>query len=524
MMRSGSTALAIALAAWLFGAPTASAQQIVTLTSLDGATTVEGELISFDGESYTLNTALGVISVAAAQVTCAGAACPTTGAPLGFDGFAEFALSGSNIVGDGLVPALIEGFALSIEADAIREVGASANERVFGLTGFDGTAIASISVSAHGTETAFPALAGGSAAFGLASRRMQGAEAGLPDLRDGPGEHILALDGLVAVVHRDNPVHSITMDQLAAVFAGRITDWSQLGGPAQPISVYLPDDSSGTLRLFDQLVLAPRRMAPAPSAERLASHAELSDLVSIDPTGIGLTGYAYARATRMLSIRQQCGIVSTPTSFTIKSEEYPLSRRLYAYGDPASQPAQARAFLDFALSDGAQPLIADAGFVDRDIERQGIAVQGARIANSITSPEEFSLPVFREMLTELKEAERLSVTFRFTPGSTLLETRSQSEAERFARLLDSGAFTGKEILLVGFTDSVGEFAVNRSLAVRRAESVLQTLQSAVAEGALEDVPILVQSYGELIPVGCNDTAEGRELNRRVEVWVRDRQG
>ena len=64
--------------------------------------------------------------------------------------------------------------------------------------------------------------------------------------------------------------------------------------------------------------------------------------------------------------------------------------------------------------------------------------------------------------------------------------------------------------------------MNRGLAERRAQSVLETLKATVGEAALAAVPVTVQSYGELTPVGCNETAEGRELNRRVEVWVRDR--
>ena len=194
------------------------------------------------------------------------------------------------------------------------------------------------------------------------------------------------------------------------------------------------------------------------------------------------------------------------------------------FGKPGPARDHASGLLDFALSDAAQPIIAETGFVGRGTESQGIEVQGARLANSLTSPEEFSLPLFREMLGELKDAGRLSITFRFTPGSTTLETRSQSEAERFARLLAGGAYAGKDILLVGFTDSVGEFNVNRALAVRRAQSVLDTLKASVAEGALDAVPVLVQSYGELTPVGCNETPQGRELNRRVEVWVRDKRG
>jgi len=353
---------------------------------------------------------------------------------------------------------------------------------------------------------------------------VEAAEAGLAGLRGGPDEHIVALGGLIVIVHPDNPLRALTLEQIAAVFAGRTTSWAQLGGPELPISLYARDDRSGTLEAFDSMVMRPSRLKIAETAERLEDSADLSDLVSIDPTGIGFTGFAYARASRPLAIRQKCGLISFPTTFEMKAEEYPLARRLYAYGSGAAMASHARQLLEFALSDAAQPIIAEAGFVDRGIETQGIEVQGARLAHSLTSKEEFSLALFREMLGELKDAGRLSVTFRFTAGSSNLEARSQSEAERFARLLADGGYAGKDILLVGFTDSVGDFKVNRGLAERRAQNVLDTLKAAVDEGVLDAVPILVQSYGELTPVGCNETPQGRQLNRRVEVWVRDKRG
>jgi phosphate transport system substrate-binding protein len=518
-MRIKISGLVTACAALLMSLGAAWAEPRVTLTSLDGATQIEGELLGFDGETYTVRTSLGTIAVAAAQVTCAGEGCPVR---IVYGG--RFAIQGSNTIGDGLMPALIEGYADTLDAELVRQVGAGENERVLRITDADGKEIVVIEVGAHGTATAFPALAGGNAAIGLASHRMAGAEAGLADLRDGPDEHILALDGLIVIVHPDNPVRALTLDQIAALFAGRISNWTQLGGPELPVSLYVRDDRSGTLAAFEAMVMQPRRLNIAESAERLEDNADLSDLVSIDPTGIGFTGFAYARASRPLAIRQQCGLTSFPTTFDMKTEEYPLARRLYAYGSGAAMPPHASGLLDFALSDAAQPVIAETGFVDRGIETQGIEVQGARLANSLTSPEEFSLSQFREMLGELKDALRLSITFRFTRGSTTLETRSQSEAERFARLLAGGGYAGKDILLVGFTDSVGDFNVNRGLAVRRAQSVLDTLKASVPEGALDAVPILVQSYGELTPVGCNETPQGRQLNRRVEVWVRDKRG
>ncbi len=548
-------AAAVACAALALAIPAAQAQSQVTLRSEDGATQVSGELLEFDGTTYTLRTGVGTITIEASRVSCEGEGCPagseaapgetpgeTTGETPGetageapgeaAEPVRRFAVVGSNVIGEALMPPLAEGYADSLGARLVREVGTAPNEQVLRVIDEADSEIAAVELRAHGTAAAFAALAEGRAAIGLASRRMQeregepgapGSEPGaLGDLRDTENERVLALDGLILIVHPDNPVAALTLDQAAALVAGRIGSWAQLGGPDEPVSLYVPPDGSGTLEVFVDRVMRPRGLSVAAAAERIDDNADLSDLVSIDPGGLGVTAVAFARAAKPLAIRQQCGLLSRPTSFAIKSEEYPLARRLYAYTAGGAVPAQARALLDFALSDAAQPIIAEAGFVDRGIESQGIDVQGLRLAHSLTSPEEFSLPLFREMLNELKEARRLSVTFRFNRGSTDLETRSQREAERLARRLAAGAHADSEILLVGFADSVGEFEVNRGLAERRADAVLEALTAAVPEGALADVPIQVRSYGELTPVGCNETGEGRELNRRVEVWVRDR--
>ncbi len=60
--------------------------------------------------------------------------------------------------------------------------------------------------------------------------------------------------------------------------------------------------------------------------------------------------------------------------------------------------------------------------------------------------------------------------------------------------------------------------------IQRLKAKPRKPKATVDEGALDAVPILVQSYGELTPVGCNETPAGRQLNRRVEVWVRDKRG
>jgi phosphate transport system substrate-binding protein len=100
-------------------------------------------------------------------------------------------------------------------------------------------------------------------------------------------------------------------------------------------------------------------------------------------------------------------------------------------------------------------------------------------------------------------------------------------------------------MLIGFADSVGRFDANMRLSKRRAQAVRRALVPAgrtaatFAEKLLEAVhqrgplvpagrttatfasPVVTKAYGELAPVACNDSPEGQQLNRRVEVWIKN---
>jgi len=513
-------AVAMSLAA-VQPAAAQSGDNVVTLTSFDGFTQLRGELVDFDGEVFTIRTRLGTLEIDALQVNCEGAACPQ-GLLFG----AEFGVHGSNTVGDSLMPALIEGYAQRLGATLEREIGAEENESTFRIVHESGEEMAAIDLQAQGSGTSFPALADGRAAIGMASRRMEDDEAvllanvGIDELRDTENEHILALDGLIVITHPDNPVGALSVSEIARIFAGEITNWSEVGGPDRAITVHASDDRSGTFDTFESLVLEPNGLTLSETAERFGDSAELSENVTADPSAIGFTGFAFAGENRVLPVEAECGLVSEPTTFNVKAEEYPLARRLYLYTTPGDTPAHANRLLDFALSEEGQERVEDAGFVSLTAENQGLGEQGVRLAHAITSQEEFSLPLLREMLTDLEGAERLSTTFRFTPGSSQLTSKSEDDAERLAEDLAAGVYDGREVMLVGFTDSIGQFELNQQLAERRAGGVLSVIESAAPEGALEDADIAVRGYGELTPVGCNTTFSGRVLNRRVEVWVR----
>ncbi len=517
-----AAAVAALVTAMSSTSPSAQDAPVVTLKSFDGFTQLRGRLLDFDGAAFTIETPLGQIRVDALQVECEGEACP---ANLLFG--AEFGIYGSNTLGSRLMPMLIEGYADTLDATVVAEVGQSTLASTLRIVADNGQEMAAIDIKSEGSSASYAALAQGTAAIGMSSRRARDRDiavlrqAGVPDLRDTDDEHVIALDGLIAITHPSYPVKAISVEELAQVFSGLISNWASLGGRRGPINVYAPSDQTGTFQTFGSLVLAPSGALITQSARRFDRHSDLSDGVANDPSGIGVTGIAFQRAAKALPIRQSCGILSYPTTFAMKTEEYPLSRRLYLYTRPTGTPAHAEQLVDFALSDIAQPLIAEAGLVNQSVEAQSLDSQGARLVYAMTTDDEFSPNLMRQMLRELRDADRLSITFRFTPGASSLTPKSQIDVTKLAQDISSGFYEGREVMLVGFTDSVGQFGLNQGLAARRAGVVETELRGLIAPGALTGTQIRSVGYGELTPVGCNTTLQGRTANRRVEVWIRN---
>jgi phosphate transport system substrate-binding protein len=125
---------------------------------------------------------------------------------------------------------------------------------------------------------------------------------------------------------------------------------------------------------------------------------------------------------------------------------------------------------------------------------------------------------YSDMMQQLRGADRLSVSFRFNTGSSTLDVESIRNIEELATRMEADEFEGMEVLLVGFADSVGERTRNTALAQNRAEAVREVLTASVSAAKAQALQPI--SYGELLPLSCNDSDVGRERNRRVEVWLR----
>lgn len=461
-------------------------------------------------------------SVKGINVACQVA--PPTPSP---GGVAKFGIHGSNTIGERLMPMLIDTFGRKrFDTAPIMKPRAPEEQDITLRAGKEPRA--TIDLQAHGSGTSAKALMEGKAVIGMSSRRANIEEAQALAVRFNtniwaPGnEHVLALDGLAVIVNPNNPVRQLTLDVIAGIFAGEITDWSLIGGPAAPIVMHARDDKSGTYDTFNSLVLKPLSKKISPSATRHESSENLSEAVASDPNAIGFIGLPYINKNTALSIASACGVQSGPSKYTIKTEEYPLARRLFLYTLGVPTEPVARDLLTFALSDEAQSTVADAGFIDQAIDLQDFNDQ-QRWSQALVANPGFALPpgkrVPQDMVTAFGQVmtgvRRTTAVFRFEPSSAQLDTRALQDVSRLARYLTSPQASGKPYYIAGFADSDGSWNKNARLAYARAAEVgtaLQRLGIIVPKQS-----ILSLSY--MSPVACNDTDEGKGKNRRVEIWV-----
>jgi phosphate transport system substrate-binding protein len=409
-------------------------------------------------------------------------------------------LSGSNTIGAGLAPALAEEFLKHQGATKVETLAGDRDDevRVRGILPGD-RAPKTIEIHAHGSVTAFEDLANGHADIGMASRRIKTEEAqqlaNLGDMTSPACEHILGLDGIAVIVSRKNPVQALTKDQIAQIFDGAVGNWLQVGGADVPINLYARDDKSGTYDTFRTLVLGNAPLAP--SAARIEDSRRLSDSVAHDPKGIGFVGLAYVQDARSLAVYEKGAAPLLPSPFSIATEDYALSRRLFLYTPAQPRNELTGRFVDFALSAIGQSIVAEIGFVSLNL------MAATATASSTAVPADY------RRLTS--GSDRLSLDFRFREGSSQLDNKAVADLGRVITFVTDLHYSGDNLMLLGFDDSK-EAAAN--LSRDRAEAVAVQFQQRGVK------PATVMGFGSQLAVASNDTPDGRQKNRRVEIWLR----
>lgn len=200
-----------------------------------------------------------------------------------------------------------------------------------------------VNFSGTGSGAGVESVLRGTSDIGLSSRELTDAER-----NRGALGRIAALDGVAVIVNPLNPVSDLTAEELALVFTGELTRWSQLGGRAGPIAVYGREAGSGTREAFEEQIGVTDRCA---YTNEYGSSGDVVGNVASNPNAIGYTSLA---AVGEMTAALKIGGTAC-TEDTIRDGTYPIRRPfLLVTREGAELSEAAQAFLDFALSE-AEP-------------------------------------------------------------------------------------------------------------------------------------------------------------------------
>lgn len=503
----------------------------VELNAPDGSIRLTGTLIGADDVNYTLQTVTGVMRVERSKVICQGDGCPgeqpaaPTAAVVATT--ADLLVRGSDTIGEVLMPKLVEGYAATLGGKLAETTPFNENFTAFT---FSGPAKGSFraEVQAAGSSTGIKALINGKTDIAMASRPAKEAEIaaiaaqGRGDLESIKQEFIVGVDSILVVTHPNNPVYQLTLQQVGEVFAGRITNWAQLGGQNAPIRLYTRPAGSGTRGVFSKQTV--ERVGAEISSRAIVKNTneEIAHAIEEDPNGIGYVGYAYRGNTKSLDMVSSCGIPFQANAFAVKAEEYPLQRRLRLFVDNSPKSTHEQGLLNFASSSKADPHVRASGFIDLGVVLDDGSLGLSRTKGLLSvTPDMSALPrATKDMMPYLPTARRLSTAFRFRVGSAQLDNRAERDLARVVEFLAKPENAGRTALVMGYTDSVGSFSSNLRLSQVRAAAVAEALNQTARNQIGKALPVEIAGFGELSPIGCNDDAKGRESNRRVEIWLK----
>ena len=414
-------------------------------------------------------------------------------------------LHGSNTVGSKMGPSLIQGFLQTKGASQIHtEQGSVPVERRITFLLPKDSAPSLAEVHSHGSRTGFASLANGTCDIAMSSNEVKDEmheelfKKGIGDMRTPTCEHVIGLDGLAVIIHSTNPVSRLSKDQIADVFSGAIRDWSELGREKSGlIRLYARDANSGTFESFQAMVLGNKTLSP--EARRIEDSTELSEGVSNDPDGMGFVGLPYIKNCKAVAVGDGECAPLIPTPFTVATEDYALSRRLYFYSSSTPSHPWVRELVEFSLGPAGQEIVSKSGFIKQSIDPHRINVPSG-------APEQY--------VALSQGAERLSLSLRFNSNESQLDTKASRDLDRLVAALLQPRFEKSQVLLIGFSDDSGDASKDIERSKKFAEMVSGELEMRGVKAQA------VEGVGSVLPIASNATKAGRSKNRRVEVWIK----
>lgn len=215
-----------------------------------------------------------------------------------------------------------------------------------------------LSISGGGSGNGIKALNEGLCQVAMSSRDIKQSEKEL-GVKNGVNavRTAIAVDALIPVVHLENPVQNLSAAQLKDIYAGKITNWKDVGGNDGKIVVISRDTSSGTYETWEEIIMKKEKVAP--SALLQASNGAVVQAVAKNRRAIGYIGFGYL--TDSLKKLDVDGIEATPQSALAR--QWPIARELYIFtnGTPTGPVKQ---LMDYLLDPKkGQHAVAEIGYI-----------------------------------------------------------------------------------------------------------------------------------------------------------------
>ena len=231
--------------------------------------------------------------------------------------------------------------------------GSTSMESVMGVLGesfMEMNPDVTVNYNGTGSSAGITAAMDGTADIGLASRDLKDEETGVTQIT-------VAKDGIAIIVNPQNPVADLSVEQIAQIFKGEVTNWSEVGGSDGQIVPIGREAGSGTRDGFESIT---DTEDACKYQNELTSTGEVIANVASNPNAIG---YASLSAVDDTVKAITVGGVEA-TEETVLDESYPIQRNFnFIISDSKELSDVAQAFVDYATSADASDLIAGAGAV-----------------------------------------------------------------------------------------------------------------------------------------------------------------
>ena len=471
----------------------------ITLKSRTSTVEIIGELKSFNSETYVLETNLGDIEVDARTVICEGLDCPK------IDKYtSNISLFGTASLINKLMVPLLESYSFALDANVETNVETDVKSYIK-IIAKSGQEFANIIVQSDRSKDLKADIKTTQKSLIIKSGT---AKALSSEYNITP----VASDALIAITSDINTIKSISLEDLKNVLSEDIDNWKDIGGPDAPINLYLPSKTTDIIQIAKDFDFD---LSNAKSAIRFDDFTELSKSASNDPYGLGFVNYANHRNARPLPIVGSCGAYIRPTAFNISTGNYPTTYYHYIKTSSDNPPIFIREFLDYLADTQATSMIDRLGYPSLSVYENRLENQGNRIAHGLLSTKNASSTAnFKRMLEMLNGARQLSTVLRFKTDGNDLTHRSKAALDALISELYLGNYADQSLIIAGFAES-------KTTSESAAKTIISYIKNADNDGLLHNLQIKSFGFGDISPLACQNTPQGKAINNRVEIWVKD---